>query len=569
MTLNHHLQSIDTNQYTYEELMDLKRAIDESVIVAITDKKGIINYVNNRFCEISKYTAEELVGQDHRVLNSGIHSKAFFRDMWKTIGKGKTWYGDVCNKAKDGSLYWVQTVVIPFLDKKNKPYQYIAIRTDITAQKDLNYISHIAYHDDLTGLPNRRSLVQRIETEIIKNEPFALFILNVNRFKHINEELGHFVGDLFLIELASRLQEIDPTEGSFYRQNSDEFVFILNNIEMIDKMAKKIMHVFHDSFKIEEFEFYASISIGISMYPNHGKSTEDLMKHADIAVYSAKLNRLSSYRTYEPTMIKQNDKWIMLETKLHDALKHDALFIHYQPKFELINHKMVGVEALLRWTDSELGPIPPSRFIPLAEQCGLINEIGVWVLIKATQLMKKLNDEYGTNYHVAVNISPIHLSSPHFTLQLEHIIQTTGIPPQHLEIEITEMSLMDYSEELLQTISYIRQLGVTISVDDFGTGYSSLSYLKKFPVNTLKIDRSFVNDIITEKSGVAMVAAIISLAHALNLSVVAEGVEEEKELQVLREHGCNYVQGYYFSKPLSEHELKNIIVYQLDPPSYQ
>lgn len=562
-----HKKIIDPNQYTYQELLDLKDAVDESVIVAVTDTKGIINFANKRFCEISKYSCEELIGSDHRILNSGIHPKSFFKEMWRTIGNGKTWYGEVCNRAKDGSLYWVQTTIVPFLDEKNKPYQYISIRTDITAQKDIKKVAYIAHHDDLTGLPNRRSLITSLEGAIKNTSSFAIFIINVNRFKFINEELGHFVGDLFLIELANRLQNLGMASGSIYRQNSDEFVYLLNDVTLMEKMAKKIIQIFNHSFKIQDYEFYASVSIGISQYPHHGDTIEGLMKNADAAVFSAKSSKVSSYRIYEPTMKYGSNKWLALETKLHRALENDSLYLHYQPKYEIQTGKIVGAEALIRWHDPELGAISPMRFIPLAEQCGLINEISVWVLKTAAAKMKNWNDSHGTNYHIAVNISPIHLSSPGFICMLEEVLQEIDIDPSYLELEITELSLMDYTDELLNTITRIRDLGLKISIDDFGTGYSSLSYLKKFPVNTLKIDRSFVNDIITEKSGVAMVAAIISLAHALNLHVVAEGVEEEGELDVLREYGCNYVQGYYFSKPLSEEAFTEKILEEINPQS--
>lgn len=562
-----HKKILDPNQYTYQELLDLKDAVDESVIVAVTDTKGIINFANKRFCEISKYSCEELIGSDHRILNSGIHPKSFFKEMWRTIGNGKTWYGEVCNRAKDGSLYWVQTTIVPFLDEKNKPYQYISIRTDITAQKDIKKVAYIAHHDDLTGLPNRRSLITSLEGAIKNTSSFAIFIINVNRFKFINEELGHFVGDLFLIELANRLQNLGMASGSIYRQNSDEFVYLLNDVTLMEKMAKKIIQIFNHSFKIQDYEFYASVSIGISQYPHHGDTIEGLMKNADAAVFSAKSSKVSSYRIYEPTMKYGSNKWLALETKLHRALENDSLYLHYQPKYEIQTGKIVGAEALIRWHDPELGAISPMRFIPLAEQCGLINEISVWVLKTAAAKMKNWNDSHGTNYHIAVNISPIHLSSPGFICMLEEVLQEIDIDPSYLELEITELSLMDYTDELLNTITRIRDLGLKISIDDFGTGYSSLSYLKKFPVNTLKIDRSFVNDIITEKSGVAMVAAIISLAHALNLHVVAEGVEEEGELDVLREYGCNYVQGYYFSKPLSEEAFTEKILEEINPQS--
>jgi len=556
--------SINQVNYSLKELQDIFSAMNSSIIVAITDRTGKITFVNDHFCKISKYTREELIGQDHRLLNSGFHPKSFFREMWKTIGKGDMWNGEVCNRAKDGSLYWVKTTIIPFLDDHDKPYQYIAIRVDITAQKDIKKITHIAYHDELTGLPNRRKLEQRLENEFHQSrrtsEKFALFFIDVNRFKNINDGLGHIIGDMFLVEMANRLRNIDYTSNSFYRHNSDEFVLILNDVSRIEEMAKEIMAVFNDSFIVDAYEFYASISIGISIFPDHANSIEDLLKNADIAMYAAKSTRGNQYRLYRHNMDEANDKWLLLETKLHQALKNDSLELHYQPKIDLKTDQVVGMEALLRWYDAELGQMPPDRFIPFAEECGLINDIGVWVLHKACAQVCAWNKTFHLNLRVAVNISPIHISTQGFVEMVRGVIAETNIDPHLLEIEITEMSMLDYTEELINTIEELRALGITIALDDFGTGYSSLNYLKKFPVDVLKIDRAFVRDILPENTGIAMISAMISLAHALNLQVVAEGVEEEAELNVLREHGCDYVQGYYFSKPLSVEDFTTNIL---------
>lgn len=556
--------SISQVNYSLKELQDIFSAMNSSIIVAITDRTGKITFVNDHFCKISKYTREELLGQDHRLLNSGFHPRSFFREMWNTIGNGEMWNGEVCNRAKDGSLYWVKTTIFPFLDDNGKPYQYIAIRVDITAQKDIKKITHIAYHDELTGLPNRRKLEQRLENEFHQSrrtgEKFALFFIDVNRFKNINDGLGHIIGDMFLVEMANRLRNVDYTSNSIYRHNSDEFVIILNDVDSIEEKAEEIISVFNESFIVDTYEFYASISIGISIFPDHSNSVEELLKNADIAMYAAKSSRGNQYRLYRPNMEEVNDKWLLLETKLHQALKTDVLELHYQPKINLKTNTVIGMEALLRWHDLELGHMPPDRFIPFAEQCGLINDIGVWVLRKASAQARTWNEVHNLNLRVAVNISPIHISTTGFVEMVQEVIAETKLDPHFLEIEITEMSMLDYTEDLINTIKQLRALGITISLDDFGTGYSSLNYLKTFPVDVLKIDRAFVRNIVPEKSGIAMISAMISLAHALNLQVVAEGVEEEAELNVLREHGCEYVQGYYFSKPLSVGDFTRFIV---------
>lgn len=554
------LKELDNGDYTMEEVQNIISALNFSVIVAITNPQGKITFVNQHFCDIAKYTKEELIGQDHRILNSGYHPKSFFKEMWRTIGSGKTWKGDVCNRAKDGSLYWVKTTVVPFLNEKGKPYQYVAIRTDITAQKDIKKVTELAYRDELTNLPNRRRLNKTMNDYINQVIPFAVVFIDVNRFRNINDGLGHVVGDLFLKEMATRLASLNTAEEMFFRYNSDEFIFITKDVAQIDRAARRIIGLFDESFLIDDFEFYASISIGISIFTEDAHDSEQLLKNADTALLSAKQShKISDYQVYQPNLNRGHDKWLMMETKLHNAIKLDKLELHYQPKINIKNDTLVGMEALLRWHDEDLGQVYPDTFIPFAEECGLIGDIGVWVLDKATRQVKAWNEQYGTSLHVAVNISPMHLTQENFVASVQATIDEVGLRPQELEIEITEMTMLDYTEDLIQTITSLRELGIAISIDDFGTGYSSLSYLKKFPIDALKIDRAFVQDIIPEPSGVAMTAAIISLAHALGLYVVAEGVEEPEELAVLERHGCEFVQGYYFSRPLPAAEFEKLI----------
>ncbi|CEA05185.1 Cyclic di-GMP phosphodiesterase Gmr [Metalysinibacillus saudimassiliensis] len=554
------LKDLDNGDYTMEEVQNIISALNFSVIVAITNPQGKITFVNQHFCDITKYTKEELIGQDHRILNSGYHPKSFFKEMWRTIGSGKTWKGDVCNRAKDGSLYWVKTTVVPFLNEKGKPYQYVAIRTDITAQKDIKKVTELAYRDELTNLPNRRRLNNTMNDYINQLTPFAVIFIDVNRFRNINDGLGHVVGDLFLKEMATRLASLNTAEEMFFRYNSDEFIFITKDVAHVDRAARRIIGLFDESFLIDDFEFYASISIGISIFTEDAHDSEQLLKNADTALLSAKQShKISDYQVYKPNLNREHNKWLMMETKLHNAIKLDKLALHYQPKINITNDTLVGMEALLRWHDEDLGEVYPDTFIPFAEECGLIGDIGVWVLDKATRQVRAWNEKYGTSLHVAVNISPMHLTQENFVASVQATIDEVGLRPQELEIEITEMTMLDYTEDLIQTITSLRELGIAISIDDFGTGYSSLSYLKKFPIDALKIDRAFVQDIISEPSGIAMTAAIISLAHALGLYVVAEGVEEPEELAVLERHGCEFVQGYYFSRPLPAAEFEKLI----------
>ena len=396
---------LESMEFTYDQLVELKAALDKTAIVAVTDRTGKIQQVNDQFCEISKYSREELIDQDHRILNSGFHPKSFFKEMWRTIGSGETWQGELCNRAKDGSLYWVKTTIVPFLGENGRPERYISIRTDITAQKNIKKIAHIAYHDDLTGLPNRRSLSKRIENEIANGlrskKEFALFFFDVNRFKNINESLGYKIGDLFLKELAKRLHNIDIQTNSFYRMNADEFVYILDDVKLIDEMAEKLLDVFKSSFVFDDYEFYASISLGISIYPEHGENVSKLLKTADVAMYAAKAKKGNNYSVYKKEMRGTNDRFLVLKTKLHKALRENTFNLFYQPKYNLQSNSIVGAETFIRWTDEEFGEMQSEEFIPFATQCGLISDLDYWLLEKAVHQMAELKSIVSDDFKMA------------------------------------------------------------------------------------------------------------------------------------------------------------------------
>lgn len=549
--------------YSLEELRDIKYALDQSVIVAITDQRGRITFVNDQFCEISKFSREELVGQDHRILNSGHHSKLFFREMWQRINSGKVWKGDICNRAKDGELYWVQTTIVPFLNQQGQPYQYITIRTDVTMQKNIMKIKHMAYHDELTGLPNRRMLNTRLKAAVVQaaqsNSKMALLYIDIDRFKLINDGFGHSMGDLFLIEVAKRLSTITCEEECLFRNNGDEFILLLNDVHQVSSTAATIMNLFKDSFMVDRYELYATVSIGVSLFPKHGESAEDLIRKADIALRESRSTVYSKFLIYEPEMNTSPEEYI-LETKLRKAIREEKMKLHYQPKIDAHSNKMVGMEALIRWTDDELGYVPPNKFIPLAEERGLITIIGEWVLETVAKQIKAWEERNYTIVRVAINISPVHFNESTFVESVKRILQETDVNPTYIELEITENCMMHHTKEVIQTLTQLKEMGITISIDDFGTGYSSLNYLQKFPIDTLKIDQSFVRDLTPEGEGEAMVAAIIKLAHALKLHVVAEGVEREEELHILKKYGCDMIQGYYYSKPLPVDEIMDKMV---------
>lgn len=547
---------LEKMKLSVEELQNIKAALDESSILGVTDSHGVITMVNDRFCEISKYDRKELIGKNHRILNSGYHSKSFFKEMWRTIGSGQTWHGEICNSAKDGSLYWVKTTIVPFLNEKGKPYQYISIRTDITAQKNIGEMIHIAHHDDLTGLPNRRQLMKNL-TKFIEEDKqeLSLFLFDVNRFKNINDGLGHHIGDLFLIEIAQRVQKLSNSFTKYYRLNGDEFICILTKPQALEETVNDLQAAFKRRFSLNEHSFYASISIGVVNYPQYGESAQEILKFADIAMYEAKKNNIKSSVLYNNQATFSHNQKLTVETKLHDAMENQLFELYYQPKVNLQSDEIDGMEALIRWFDEDLGFVPPDQFIPFAEEFGLIGEISEWVIAEAGCQVKKWNEQFGLNLRVAVNISPSHIAQDNFIDKLKEILQQHNIDPRTIEIEITEMSFLDQNNDLLRKIGELKSMGIILSIDDFGTGYSSLSYLKNFPVDTLKIDRTFIHKMNENSADVAMVSAMISLARALNLKVVAEGVEELEDLQLLRELNCEFAQGYYYSRPLTVNDF--------------
>jgi diguanylate cyclase (GGDEF)-like protein/PAS domain S-box-containing protein len=547
-----------------KELIKLSQAVEQSPnTIIITDLEGNIEYTNATFTQTSGYTQAEVIGKNPRFIHAGKTAKITYDAMWADIANGKTWYGEFINRRKDGTEYIEAVKTSPIFQADGSITNYMMIKDDITEKKRVEErIHYLANFDLLTGLPNRVQLEERITYSINvakrHNGELAVMFLDIDHFKDINDTLGHHIGDVLLMELAKRFQEILREEDTVSRLGGDEFIFMVShtNAQTIIHVVQKLLDSIAQPFTIESNELTVTASIGIAIYPVDGTDQETLSKNADTAMYRAKKEGRNGYCFFTQEMQENSVRNLQLSNALYRALERDQLYVVYQPQLTSDGKRIIGAEALLRWTHPELGNIPPVEFIPLAEDIGLILPIGEWVLRTAVKQAKIWMESGLSPMIVAVNLSAVQFRHSRLPELVTTILNEEGLPPEYLEIELTEAVAMYNPQSAYAVMDNLHERGIRMSIDDFGTGYSSLSYLKKFKVYKLKIDQSFVRDISIDVEDKAIVKAIIMMAHSLGLQTIAEGVETEEQLSYLREQGCDEIQGYYYSKPLRAEEFE-------------
>jgi diguanylate cyclase (GGDEF)-like protein/PAS domain S-box-containing protein len=565
-----------------EELNYQKFALDQHSIVAITDVHGTITYVNKKFCQVSGFEESELIGNNHRLTNSGYHTKEFFRDMYRTIANGEVWSGEICNRDKNGRLYWLITTVVPYLNERGKPTQYISMRTDITQRKVAeNRVHQLAFYDALTNLPNRRLLLDRLRQALAVSERTgchgAVLFLDLDRFKTLNDSQGHDVGDLLLSEVARRLLTCVGNGDSVARLGGDEFVVVLEALSHLDHeaanqaevVAEKIRYSLNQAFQLKELVHYTTPSIGITLFNGPQFSMDELLKHADIAMYQSKVAGRNTIRFYEPAMQAALKKRTTLERELRQALAKKQFMLYYQIQMDN-NCSAFGAEVLLRWEHPLRGLIGPDEFIPILEETELIVPIGLWVLRTACiQLTNWQGNKLTEHLVLAVNISAKQFRRADFVMQVKNLLEETGARPTRLKLELTESMVLENVDEAIARMHELKAIGVHFSMDDFGTGYSSLQYLKMLPLDQIKIDKSFVRDITTNANDAAIVQAIIAITKALELDVIAEGVETAEQQAFLKLHGCYTFQGFLFGSamPLRDFEARLLALSERTEPN--
>ena len=566
---------VDITRMKQEELR-LRRA--EAVFnntlegLVITDPKAQVVAVNPAFSQVTGYSEQELVGQNMRIVSSGRQDREFYAAMWRKLITTGTWQGEVWNRRKTGEVYPLRLSINAVRDTQGRVINYVGACTDITKVKESERaLDHLVHHDALTGLPNRLMFTSLLDHAIQRARRSgslgAVLILDLDRFKTVNDSLGHPAGDQLLQVMATRLRHRLREADTLVRLGGDEFAVLIEDMHEPQDAAVVASHLI-DGCNLPValnggHEVYVGVSIGISLFPADSTDGHELLKHADAALYGAKDSGRGTYHFYTDSLTRQAQQRLDTESRLRRALERNELELHYQALVGVHDEVIHGVEALVRWRDPQRGLVPPGDFIPLAEETGLIVPMGHWVLREACRQMSAWVAQGFTLRTMAVNLSAQHFAQAGLDAEIAAILRDTGLPAAMLELEITETALMDAGRASEQ-LHRLKTLGVKLAIDDFGTGYSSLAYLSSFPLDKLKVDRSFVKDLPHDSTEAEIASAIIQLARALNLKVLAEGVETAAQLDFLRERGCDLAQGFLFARPQPADQVAKLLVTQTE-----
>jgi diguanylate cyclase (GGDEF)-like protein/PAS domain S-box-containing protein len=543
-------------------------AFESNEPMVITDAKNTILQVNRAFTESTGYTKEEAVGQKINLLKSGRHDAAFYAEMWAGIARNGTWQGEIWDRRKNGEIYPKWLIISVVKGNDGEVTHYVGTHIDITERKAAEeQIKQLAFYDPLTQLPNRRLLQERlkhgIDVERRDGKQLALLMLDLDRFKAVNDSFGHLAGDDLLQHVAARITTRLRDVDMVARLGGDEFIVLLEDISHPEDAARVAEEIIADLSKpfclMQDEDIQIGVSIGISLYPQHGDTPEILMDHADAALYQAKDAGRGCFAYFSEDLTLAARERIALESRLRRAIEQGELRVFYQPQVDIGSGRIVGAEALVRWQDPVEGLIPPIRFIPIAEETGLILAIGEWVLRETCRQGRQWLDEGLPSLTLAVNVSPHQFRRSGICDLVAAVLSDTGFPAKQLELEITESGLMENQDNATNLLNCLRGLGIRLAIDDFGTGYSSLAYLKHFPLDLLKIDKSFIDDIPHLQDDMEIAATIIAMGHILGFKVLAEGVETMAQLAFLQEKGCDMYQGYIKNRPIQAEEFAELL----------
>jgi diguanylate cyclase (GGDEF)-like protein/PAS domain S-box-containing protein len=554
----------------YEKQMIQATSVFENTIegIVITDSKGIIQRINKAFTTITGLEPEEAIGQNPRILKSGRHDRAFYEEMWASLITSGMWEGEIWNRRKNGETYPQWLSINAIKDSEGKTIQYVGLFHDITdIKRNEDQLRYQANYDALTGLPNRQLFNDRLKVAIAhasrNNLPLGVLFIDLDDFKDVNDSQGHYFGDLMLKQVAKRLTACCREEDTVARLGGDEFLLLAQYIREEEpaaaSLAERIIESFKKPFTLGDKQIFVNASIGVTIFPDDGSDIETLVKNADVAMYRAKDHGKNQFRLFTDVMNREVMRRIALGNDLRGGLEREEFMVYYQPKVNIQTGIVSGMEALVRWNRLKKEMVPPGEFISLAEDNGVIFPLGEWVLSTACRQAGEFDVAFHRDLCVAVNLSVKQFRQENLVAMIRETLNKTGLSPNLLTIEITENIVITDIEATIETLKLLKELGIHVSIDDFGTGYSSLSYLKKMPLSELKIDKSFVDDIPDNGEASAIVKMVLSLARSLNLKTVAEGVETKKQLEFLRNEGCDEMQGYLFSKPLPAPEMATLL----------